>query len=119
MRWPVRVGGKVVGVVEDGVLVLRRDPNRHLYRAAPGPGWAVSLKVLQQAALLGAREVRVCTREASYTTSLQVFKTYGVPLNHADPQLLLPLRAWKVKRHPAQLPLLGPPDAAPAKTRRK
>ncbi len=115
MRHPVRVNGRVVGVVEGERLLLRRDPARHFYRRQPG--WAISSEVLKQAEAFGARVVEVHTPGVTYTAPLAAFKTHGVPLHHGDRQVLLPVHHWAARMRPVQLGLeiAGSSDAETAR----
>ena len=94
---PVRFNGKAVGYIVDGVFEARRRSSKHLLQAVPG--WAFSVEILEYLDEEGIEDIHLLDLDTrtQYTATLQDFCVSGVPINYfGDPQLCLPLSAWKV-----------------------
>lgn len=106
MENEIKVYGKPIGYVKDGVFVKRVDGRKHFLRKPPAI--ALDLGSLRDARKLGAIEVRIIdtTSGIEYVAALEFIKRKGFYLErgHGE-QVALPMKYW-AKHDTRQLNLI-------------
>lgn len=99
----IRIAGRRVGEVRDGVFKKRILFSRHSLRKPPA--LAISARSLDEARKAGAREIQITDLESGrvYASSLAHFLKYAWTIQRGgfEPQLAMTLDRWQVTCPPA------------------
>ncbi len=96
--YQIRVSGRLVGEVTNGIFKKTISGSRHILRKPPAI--ALSVESLQQAERVGAHDIQITDIDLGcvYACTLQHFKSHAFPLQRGgfEPQLALRLELFDV-----------------------